>query len=345
MSSIHPHEDDGVDPFRERGSSSFSRSQYILGGRFRFDSASEALLALVDEAYAGLPAQRPAGAATAFRVELRLAPAQARPYADEPPRVRTESGAGLLCGVIDASNYVVIAPGHGWALIVVSQDMLAHPYHVRYELIEFAVFVLAARGMRLVPLHGACVGDRGRGVLLLGASGAGKSTLALGALCDGLALLAEDAVFVDPGSLRMLGMGNFVHVKRDSLRFVDDPAARHWIEHAPTIRRRSGVAKFEADLRKAPFAPSGAPLRLAAIVFVSAEPADDADDLLEVVAEGAVPTMLAADQPYASGQPGWQAFVAQARSLGVYRLRRGRHPHDAVAAVRGLLESTRLASA
>ncbi|MET0617106.1 MAG: serine kinase [Luteibacter sp.] len=345
MSSNHPHEDDGVDPFRERGSPAFSRAQDILGGRFRFDSASEALLALVDEAYAGLPAQRLPDAGGAFRVELRLAPAQARPYADEPPRVRTESGAGLLCGVIDASNYVVIAPEQHWALVVVSEDMLAYPYHVRYELIEFAVFVLAARGMGLVPLHGACVGDEGRGVLLLGASGAGKSTLALGALCDGLDFLAEDAVFVDPRSLRMLGVGNFVHVKHDSLRFIDDAASRRWIEEAPTIRRRSGVAKFEADLRKAPLPVSTAALHLAAVVFVSAEQSVDADDLLEVVAGDAVPALLAADQPYASGQPGWPAFVARASALGVYRLRRGRHPRDAVDALRGLLEATRLANA
>jgi hypothetical protein len=264
---------------------------------------------------------------------------------DEPPRVRTESGAGLLCGVIDASNYVVIAPEQRWALIVVSEDMLAHPYHVRYELIEFAVFVLAARGMALVPLHGACIGDDGRGVLLLGRSGVGKSTLALRALCDGLALLAEDAVFVDPGTLHLLGVGNFVHVKPDSLRFVEDVATRQWIEHAPTIRRRSGVAKFEADLRRAPLAFSPAPLRLAAVVFVSAEQAVDADDLLERVSGDTVPGLLAADQPYASGQPGWQAFVARASATGVYRLRRGGHPRDAVEALRGLLGSTRLASA
>lgn len=86
------------------------------------------------------------------------------------------------------------------AMLVVSEDMLAHAYHLRYELIEFAVFLLAARGIGLVPLHGACVGQRGRSVLLLGASGAGKSTLALHSLLHGLEVLSEDGVFVAPDS-------------------------------------------------------------------------------------------------------------------------------------------------
>jgi serine kinase of HPr protein (carbohydrate metabolism regulator) len=52
-------------------------------------------------------------------------------------------------------------------------------YLTRYELIEFAVFTLAQRVQGLVPLHAACVGRAGRGLLLMGGSGAGKSTLAL----------------------------------------------------------------------------------------------------------------------------------------------------------------------
>ena len=37
-----------------------------------------------------------------------------------------------------------------------------------------AVFTLAARVQQLVPLHAACVGLKGRGVLIMGASGAGN---------------------------------------------------------------------------------------------------------------------------------------------------------------------------
>ena len=49
----------------------------------------------------------------------------------------------------------------------------------RYEMLEFAVFTLASRVQGVVPLHAACIGRRGRGLLLMGDSGAGKSTAAL----------------------------------------------------------------------------------------------------------------------------------------------------------------------
>jgi hypothetical protein len=65
---------------------------------------------------------------------------------------------------MDASNYVVLAPAQRQALVVASEEMLDRPYHLRYELVEFAVFTLATRGLGLVPLHGACVGRHGRGV-------------------------------------------------------------------------------------------------------------------------------------------------------------------------------------
>jgi hypothetical protein len=192
-------EDAGADPFCEwPAGHRHSVCRQILGGCFRFESTSEALLDLVEAAYAGLPSHQLPMDAPEFRIELRLLPRQAPPSAVEPPPVRVQSGAGLLCGVMDASNYVVLAPEQQRALVVASEDMLGRPYHLRYELIEFAVFTLATRGVGLVPLHGACVGWQGRGILLLGASGSGKSTLALHSLLQGLDFLAEDAVFVPP---------------------------------------------------------------------------------------------------------------------------------------------------
>src|SRR3546814_2780459 len=94
----------------------------------------------------------------------------------EPPAVRSRLDKDVLYGIIDAWNYVLVSPRRRRARVVASANMLDWPYHLRYELIEFAVFLLAARCQRLVPLHAACVGRGGRGILLLGASGSGKST-------------------------------------------------------------------------------------------------------------------------------------------------------------------------
>ncbi|MEI7036694.1 serine kinase [Fulvimonas yonginensis] len=325
-----------ADPFGERLAHRFVLHRQVLGGRFRFESESEALLQLVESAYGRLPGHRLPGGGAPFHVALRLGAMRAvRPAA--PPPVQVHSGAGLLCGVMDECNYVTLDPHGRRALVVASRDMLAHPYHLRYELIEFAVFTLATRGLGLVPLHGACVGRAGRGVLLLGESGSGKSTLALHSLLCGLDFLAEDAVFVRPDPLLATGVPNFLHVRPEALRFVDDMHVRDWIGRAPLIRRRSGVEKREADLRHGRWPLADAPLELAAAVFVSPRPAAAGTALLaRLPAEEAV-TRLFASQPYAAGQPGWHHFVQQLTWRGVYELRRGTHPRASVEALQALL--------
>lgn len=326
-----------LDPFLERvGEREVVRAR-VMGGDFRFESDSPELLQLVRLAYADLPAHRLPVSASEFHVELRLVPARSTMTVVEPPPVRAQSGAGLLCGVMDECNYVVMSPEQGRALVVASRDMLAYPYHLRYELIEFAVFTMATRRLGLVPLHGACVGRRGRGLVLLGASGSGKSTLALHSLLRGLDFLAEDAVFVEPESMLATGVANFLHVKDDALGFVDDASARSWIREAPVIRRRSGVEKHEADLRQAPVSLSAAPLELVGAVFVSARSADDPRHLLQPLPVEAIATRLVNDQPYASGQPGWHRFQQHIARLGAHELRRGTHPQASVDALLTLL--------
>lgn len=327
-----------ADPFCERSGHRFFMQKQILGGRFQFESNSEALLRLVEDAYAGLPQHQLPVAAPPFHVELRLVSRYTPLEDDEPPPVQMQSGSGLLCGVMDAFNYVMLVPDQHRALVVASEDMLSRAYYLRYELIEFVVFTLATRGLGLVPLHSACVGRNGRGVLLLGSSGSGKSTLALHSLLHGLDFLSEDAVFVHPQSMLATGVANFVHVQADALRFLDNDEINRWIGHAPVIRRRSGVEKFEADLRDGHGRLAMAPLELVGAVFVSREPSGDPDALLSAVPAQEAVAWLTDDQPYAAGQPGWQEFAQRLVQLGVRQLRRGSHPGASVEALRQLLD-------
>jgi hypothetical protein len=326
-----------ADPFLERPARGQSVERWILGGHFRFTSASDALLALVDAAYGGLPDQVLPVTSTVLQIELRLTPPRGGWPGDEPPPVSTQSGAGLLCGVVDAGNYLVMAPEAGRALIVVSEDMLAFPYHLRYELIEFAVFTLATRVQRLIPLHGACLGRHGRGLLIMGRSGAGKSTLALRGLLEGLDLLAEDAVFVHAASLRATGVANYLHVRPDGLAWVDDERHRRWISDSPMIRRRSGVEKHEVDLRKGPVRLADSPLELAGIVFVSPPEPGEQGARLRRIDGGDLSSRLAAEQPYAANQEGWEDFTQGLARLTACELMRGRHPSESVSLLRSLL--------
>ncbi|MBB4132683.1 hypothetical protein GGR62_003508 [Xanthomonas campestris] len=307
----------------------------ILGALFHFESDSEALLTLVDAAFASLPAHC-LPAAPEFHITLDLVSRGQAPSSAEPPPVRTHASGGLLCGVMDACNYLMLSVPERRAMLVVSEDMLAHAYHVRYELIEFAVFLLAARGMGLVPLHGACVGRNGRSVLLLGASGAGKSTLALHSLLHGLDFIAEDGVFLAPESLLTTGVANFLHLRTDALGLLDVDT-RAWISASPTIRRRSGVEKFEIDIRHGRAHLARTPLQLCAVVMLRGTPASTSAQCLLPTPVEHIADALADDQPYAAGQPGWQRFVEQVRRVGMFTLWRGAHPQASVDALLQLL--------
>lgn len=323
---------DGPTDFR------FVAHKRVLGGRFRFVGNSRAMLDLVEAAYGGLPAQTLPATAARFSVELCLVRRSGPPRTGEPPAPRIWSEGGAVRAVVDASNHVVIEPARCRARVVASEDMLQHAYHLRCELIEFAVFILAARGIGLVPLHAACIGWQGRGLLLLGRSGSGKSTLALHGLLHGMELLAEDAVFVRPADLLATGVPTHLHLRTDALDLVQDDAIRRWIARAPVIRRRSGVEKFELDLRQGYGRPAASPLALTGAVFVSDRTSGRADALLTPLRAREAGRLLQAEQPYASGQPGWHRFKREIVERGIHQLRRGHHPRDSVDAIRRLLD-------
>jgi len=325
-----------ADPFGERRRARFTERMQLLGTRFTFETNSAQLLRLVRHAYAALPPHRLPGRGPRARVQLTLT--AARGARGTPAPVQPLAAPGLACGVSMGSSLAAIAPSERSALIVVPHELLRFPYNVRYELLEFAVYTLAARIQGLVPLHAACVGRDGRGVLLVGPSGSGKSTLTLHCLLHGLDFLAEDSVLVEPRTLRASGVASFLHLRPDSLRFLDARTARA-VRAAPVIRRRSGIAKFELDLRRLRCHLAPAPLRIVATVFLSPAPPGKRCRI-SPLSPARLAARLAAEQRYAAGQPGWRLFGQRVARLPAFRLRRGPHPLEAVEVLEELLRRT-----
>lgn len=318
-----------ADPFGEHTPLPLRRCARLLGADVEFASHSEALMAAVEAAYADLPAHD-LGAQASLHIELRLQAGDADWQTPPPPRML--GGAGLLGVALDAGNLALALPDTARGLVSVTPAMLAHPYHLRYELLEFVVFTLASRTLGLLPLHAGCVGAQGQGALLMGESGAGKSTASLAALAEGLEFLTEDACFVHPGSLLATGIANFLHLRVDGLGWTDE-ALRERVQAAPVIHRRSGVAKHEVDLRGGWARLAAAPLQLRHLVFTSAEPAPDGQ-LLTPLDAAETRERLRVSQPLAALRPGWSAL--EAAGLHGWRLRRGGHPRDAARAIRRL---------
>lgn len=324
------------DPFEEGSAARLHRDFHVLGARVRFESNSEELLRLVDSAYAGLPRHELSPVAPQLRVRLVLtSPEQKRANAAPPP-LQMMSGAGLLAAATASSNFMAVSAHERAALVIVSPRMLRFPYHTRYELIEFAVFTLAARAQRLVAMHGACVGRDGRGVLLMGPTGAGKSTVTLQCLIEGMEILAEDSVFVTPDTLLAGGVSNFLHVRADSLRWIAERRTLAKIRRSPVIRRRSGVRKYEIDLRAGRYPLAEHPLRIGAIVFLSAQ-SGAGRPLLERLSQKEALPMLIHEQAYAANRPPWASFIRSVKRLPFFELRRGDHPRESVAELRELI--------
>lgn len=333
--------DIAADPFQERSRGLRRFTCRVLGARFDFATESAALLRLVRWAYAGLPPHRLSAHPPRIAIRLALGEGGAPLTAGEPAPFALLSGAGFLCGAGPATSMAVLSEAQRAALVVVAPDMIRFAYQVRYELIELAVFTLAARVQRLMPLHAACVAIGGRGLLLIGASGAGKSTAALHCAFDGFDVVSEDSLFVTPETLQATGVANFVHARRESLQFLA-PREAALVRRSPVIRRRSGVEKFEIDLRQGRFRLAPRPVRLVGVVELSAQQAG-ARPLLAQLGWGGLARRLRAGQPYAASLPGWGAFLQHLRRLPAFELRRGRHPEETVRALRTLLRAGRRA--
>jgi energy-coupling factor transporter ATP-binding protein EcfA2 len=331
-----------ADPFAERSALKDLPPMDLLGARFSIRSNSAKLLRLANLAFAGLPPHRLSARPPKLTLTLLLRPGErrARATALEPPPLRMQSGSGYLIGATASSNFVCLSPSERRGVVSVSEPMLRYPYHTRYELLEFALFTLAARRQGLVSLHAACVARGGRAILLMGESGAGKSTITLHCLLHGLDIVSEDSVFVQPRSLRATGLANFLHVTAESLHWVARARDAAAIRKSPIIRRRSGARKFEVDLRRGAYGLAASPPKIVAVVFLSPQSAA-VGALLKPLAKPALLANLADAQAYAANQPHWRLFEQKVAGIGAFLLRRGTHPRDSVEALSAILDSTR----
>jgi hypothetical protein len=328
-----------VDPFGERRRRTWRRRYFVLGARVDFECDTAALAAVVDAAYAGLPVTRARRGMPMYRVCLRFMADGTANFRRTPPRPRFSSGGGLISATFDQANYAVVAPALRSALVVASPAMLARPFDLRCELLEFAVFTLASRNQPVLPLHAACVAIRDRAVLLLGESGAGKSMATLQCMLAGLGVLAEDVVFVDPRKLTVTGVPNYIHLKLETPRLLAPALARR-IRRAPVIvRRGSGVRKYEVDLRDAARATLRLPAKLVAVVVLSHRKAGRGGNLMHELTARELLRALDRDQPYARSRPLWRELLASLRRVPVFRLERGAAAADTATALAVLLRA------
>jgi len=172
----------------------------------------------------------------------------------------------------------------------------------------------------------------------MGPSGSGKSTVALQCLLKGFDFLAEDGVFVAPRTMLATGVANFLHVRSDSVGWIERARDAALIRRSPIIRRRSGVKKYEINLRRPEYRLAAQPPSIGAVIFLSSQSAGRRP-LLRPLPKSDLVRKLAAEQAYAANQPEWDVFVRNVSRLNVFELRRGRHPREAAEVLQALIGS------
>lgn len=109
----------------------------------------------------------------------------------------------------------------GEAVARVSAATVAHP-GFREIVLDHLTLFLVTRADRC-PFHAAAVVIDGSAVLVTGASGLGKSSFTYAALRDGLAILADDAVYVERHErLRLWSFARRIHVPVEATRFFPE---------------------------------------------------------------------------------------------------------------------------
>lgn len=127
----------------------------------------------------------------------------------------------------------------------------------------------AVRASGLVPMHAAAIARDDDSTLLLGPSGTGKTTTLLRAVRAGWSPLAEDLVWLDPGSLRVHGWDRGVRLWPGTARdLVPDAPEGTWDVAA------DGKLFLPWQRLAAPRTPSARLTRIVLLERTGAEPTD-----------------------------------------------------------------------
>ncbi len=329
------------DPFLERIATPYTATLRVINMPVQVESNQHGLLRLAQQAFDDYGATE---LATVAPLHLRLIAntdfdAEAL---TQPPPVRVWSDGDLLVASMTSADIGVCSFKARRAMITVSPAMMAFPYHVRYELIEFILYQLVSRSIGAVGIHVACVADprdaQGGVLLLLGESGAGKSTLAYACLTRGWRFLSEDGAFVVAADtvpvvggksrnvkVTIRGMPNFIHLNDGAQPLFPDA---YQSQDAIWITRRSGRRKVEIDVRQAfPEAPRNEGM-LDSLIFLTQQRGPQPTIRLLPVAQ--VRARLITLQPFAAAQVNWPEILPYLLAYPAYLLDAGSNPHSAV---------------
>ena len=186
-----------------------------------------------------------------------------RPDGVLAPQPSFRSQGHLYSVVSDADNFAVADLQSLFAYVCVSEQTAGDHAWLRWFFVESLGYTLLAQRY-LVPVHAACVGRNGSGVLLCGPSGAGKSTLSFACARAGWTYIADDCTWLLPGSDDRMAFGRSrqVRLRVDAPRLFPELAG--WAERA----RPNGKLAMEVPLCEFPHIRTSARCAVRGLVFL-----------------------------------------------------------------------------
>jgi hypothetical protein len=206
-----------------------------MGLTLRLVTDSAEILAAAEEAFAGFGDAGHTGH-TANATFYLFSQEVADPPG--PPLLRAEGR--LVYQTTGRGATLVVDRAGGTAFGYFSPAALADRASFRWHFLDLALFFLLEEH-GFLGVHGAALARAGRGLLLRAPSGQGKSTLAYAAARRRFQAVAEDIVWIAPGSATLWGLPWTFHLLPDSARLFPELAGL-----APS-RQLNGEEKIAVD--------------------------------------------------------------------------------------------------
>ena len=167
----------------------------VLGIDTRFESNSQYVIDLADEAFGAWRTHAPQMRSSTASVCVRLVVHDNAEHGDAPSPVRhisTDDGRLL---VHSPGSVAIVDPSRRESLAYVTTALVAHRDHFCETVLEAITFALLA-SLDRHPIHAAAIARGGHALLLAAPSGTGKSTLAYLAHRSGIGVISDDHVWV-----------------------------------------------------------------------------------------------------------------------------------------------------
>jgi hypothetical protein len=254
-----PEAEASGDPLLLRATLPFAEEYFPLGFRVRLSTNSDDILSAAEESWSCFSNRLSSFGNLQLRIGLTDKTSESC-----PPAPVFRAHGNLFSIIADQDNFITCDLERGTAFGWFSRGAVHHSSYFRYHFLEAAVWSLLC-GVRVIPLHAACIESAGHGVLLCGDSGAGKSSLSYACARAGWTFITDDATYLRIGDSTRRVMGNPYRVR------FRPTAAELFPELAglSITPRAAGKPSIELPTRTLPHLRTAEECRIDAIVFLN----------------------------------------------------------------------------